>query len=371
MEHRPERTPEHNSRNAAAPVVGRGIDRNLATSADRADYLVELSNIVRRTDFGGPAARSLHRLGLVVDALVRVTGDRDVAVYCVADRSLLGGRREFTEPGDAPTLARWVAEGLVEEVPDADERVLEIAGMTGIQVVTGDYYDDHRIEHPWIQGNTWQFLRPEAVSRGAVRLAPLDMGHRTGAEISKKMELSVLKKQGLLTMRPQTAGRGGRTGLALPGRAVRPLQRAPRRAGDAAADAWRRADLRTARHPAARRRGPAGGRPGEAGPGRGVRGPVHPRRGRAHRGRPRPRGGGRPRAGRAAARRARRPGQPCGTCCSRCAAAPWWCGTPVRTAAGSGWPGDAGTSARGSRSRRGSTGRSDRATRSNSPRAWC
>ncbi|MFC5661811.1 FHA domain-containing protein [Kitasatospora misakiensis] len=191
MEHRPAPEP--------APVVGRGIDRNLATSADRADYLVELSNIVRRTDFGGSAPRSLYRLRLVVDALVRLTGDRDVAVYCVADRSLLGGRREFTEPGDAGTLARWVAEGLVEEVPDADERVLEIAGMTGIQVVTGDYYDDHRIEHPWIQGNTWQFLRPEAAGRGLVRLVPLDMGHRTGAEISKKMELSALKKQGLLT----------------------------------------------------------------------------------------------------------------------------------------------------------------------------
>ncbi|MER6366414.1 FHA domain-containing protein [Kitasatospora sp. NPDC001527] len=177
----------------------RALDRNLATSADRADYLVELSNVVRRTDLGGPAPRSLHRLGLVVDALVRLTGDRDVAVYCVADRSLLGGRREFAEEADARTLARWVAEGLVEEVPDADERVLEIAGMTGIQVVTADHYDDHRIEHQWIQGNTWQFLRPEAAGRGAVRLVPLDMGYRTGAEISKKMELSALKKQGLLT----------------------------------------------------------------------------------------------------------------------------------------------------------------------------
>ncbi|MFF8768555.1 FHA domain-containing protein [Kitasatospora sp. NPDC015120] len=177
----------------------RALDRNLATSADRADYLVELSNVVRRTDFGGTAPRSLHRLGLVVDALVRLTGDRRVAVYCVADRSLLGGRREFAEEADARTLARWVAEGLVEEVPDADERVLEIAGMTGIQVITADHYDDHRIEYPWIQGNTWQFLRPEAAGRGTVRLVPLDMGYRTGAEISKKMELSALKKQGLLT----------------------------------------------------------------------------------------------------------------------------------------------------------------------------
>ncbi|WP_380284480.1 FHA domain-containing protein [Kitasatospora purpeofusca] len=180
-------------------ALDRALDRNLATSADRADYLVELSNVVRRTDLGGSAPRSLHRLGLVVEALVRLTGDRHVAVYCVADRSLLGGRREFAEEADARTLARWVAEGLVEEVPDADERVLEIAGMTGIQVVTADYYDDHRIEHPWIQGNTWQFLRPEAAGRGVVRLVPLDMGYRTGAEISKKMELSALKKQGLLT----------------------------------------------------------------------------------------------------------------------------------------------------------------------------
>ncbi|WP_327676120.1 FHA domain-containing protein [Kitasatospora sp. NBC_00458] len=175
------------------------MERNLATSADRADYLVELSNIACQTGLGGPAPRSLHRLHLVIQALVRLTGDRDVSVYLVADRSLLGGRKEFTEQADVRTLRRWVAAGLVEEVPDADERVLEIAGMTGIQVVTGDHYDDFRLEHPWIQGNTWQFLKPEPARKGTVRLVPLDMGHRTGAEISKKMELSALKKQGLLT----------------------------------------------------------------------------------------------------------------------------------------------------------------------------
>ncbi|MFD5084558.1 FHA domain-containing protein [Kitasatospora sp. NPDC058406] len=175
------------------------MERNLATAADRADYLVELSNIACQVNLGGPAPRSLHRLHLVIQALIRLTGDRNVSVYLVADRSLLGGRREFTHPADARMLRRWVTAGLVEEVPDADERVLEIAGMTGIQVVTGDYYDDFRLEHPWIQGNTWQFLKPEPARGGTVRLVPLDMGHRTGAEISKKMELSALKKQGLLT----------------------------------------------------------------------------------------------------------------------------------------------------------------------------
>ncbi|CAM5647582.1 hypothetical protein GCM10010261_19690 [Streptomyces pilosus] len=182
------------------------MERNLADSADRADYLVELSNIVRDTSFGGPGERSLHRLRLVVEALVRLTGDRDVSVYLVADESLLGGQRHFTDPADGRLLRRWVSTGLVEEVPDADERVLEIAGMTGLQVITGDRYVDHRLEHPWLQGNTWQFLRPEAARRGTVRLLPVDMGVRTAAEISRKMELSALKKQGLLAagQRPLT-----------------------------------------------------------------------------------------------------------------------------------------------------------------------
>ncbi|MFE0036047.1 FHA domain-containing protein [Streptomyces sp. NPDC059015] len=175
------------------------MERNLAASADRADYLVDLSNIARQTSIGGPGDRSLHRLRLVLQGLVRLTGDPSVSVYLIADSSLLGGQKHFTDPAEARLLRRWVTAGLVEEVADADDRVLEIAGMTGIQVITGDYYVDHRPDHPWIQGNTWQFLKPEPGRKGSVRLVPLDMGVRTQAEISRRMELSALKKQGLLT----------------------------------------------------------------------------------------------------------------------------------------------------------------------------
>ncbi len=174
------------------------MERNLATSPDHVDYLVDLSNVVREKSIGGPGLRSLHRLQLVVQALVKLTGDPDVRLYLIADTSLLGGHREFTDPADVRRLRRWVAEDLVEEVDDADERVLEIAGMTRIPVITSDYYVNHRVEHAWIQGNTAQFLRPTPGPGDTVTLVPMDMGVRNQAEISRREELDALKKQGLL-----------------------------------------------------------------------------------------------------------------------------------------------------------------------------
>uniref|UniRef100_A0AAU2JV01 FHA domain-containing protein n=1 Tax=Streptomyces sp. NBC_00049 TaxID=2903617 RepID=A0AAU2JV01_9ACTN len=174
------------------------MEQHLAASAEHADYLVELSNVVRQVNIGPRGPRSLRRLGLVLRALMETTGDPDVSVYLVADVSLLGGHREFADPTEVRRLRRWVADGLVEEVPDADERILELARMTGTRVVTGDTYVDHRLEHPWIQGNAWQFLRPEPRVGGSVALVPMDMGVRSAAEISRRMELSALKKQGLL-----------------------------------------------------------------------------------------------------------------------------------------------------------------------------
>ncbi|MEV7725987.1 FHA domain-containing protein [Streptomyces sp. NPDC087917] len=174
------------------------MEHHLTASAESADHLVELSNVVRQTNIGPRGPRSLLRFGLVLRALRELTGDPGVRVYVVADTSLLGGHREFADPTEVRLLRRWVADGLVEEVGDADERILELARVTGTRVVTGDKYVDHRLEHPWIQGNTWQFLRPEPRGGGAVTLVPMDMGVSSAAEISRRMELSALKKQGLL-----------------------------------------------------------------------------------------------------------------------------------------------------------------------------
>ncbi|GAA3031081.1 hypothetical protein GCM10020000_04920 [Streptomyces olivoverticillatus] len=177
------------------------MEHNLPGSASSSDYLVDLSNVVRDQSLGGPGLRSLHRFRLVVRALADLTGDPLVSVYPVADTSLLGGVREFSDRQDVAVLRRWVAAGLVEEVGDADRRILELLELTsdtGTKAVTGDRFIGHRREHPWLQGNIDRFLKPVATLSGAVRLLPLDMGTHVEAEISRHDELAALKKQGLL-----------------------------------------------------------------------------------------------------------------------------------------------------------------------------
>ncbi|MGW2045365.1 FHA domain-containing protein [Streptomyces sp. NPDC001858] len=179
------------------------MQKHLTSDFEEACFLVDLSNVVRNQSLGEPGQRSLRRLALVVDAAVRLARDPDVKLYLVADRSLRhgGGRHEFADPADVLLLAKWVRLGLVEELGDADGRVLELCEMTGIPVITGDHYRDARDDFAFLQGNTDDFLEPVPGPHGTVRLVPLDMGVATPAEISRKKEESVLKKQGLLDPR--------------------------------------------------------------------------------------------------------------------------------------------------------------------------
>ncbi|MEV8457434.1 FHA domain-containing protein [Streptomyces sp. NPDC052095] len=165
------------------------MEEHLTTDFETACFLVDLSNVVRHRALGGPGARSLHRLRLVLDAAKELARDPDVKLYLVADASLRGGgRREFTDPDDVRRLGRWVSLGLVEEVPDADDRLLELCEYTGIPVITGDRFRGHRDTHSWLQGNTDDFLEPVPAPGGTVRLVPVDL----------EMEDDVLKKMGLL-----------------------------------------------------------------------------------------------------------------------------------------------------------------------------
>ncbi|MEU6019015.1 FHA domain-containing protein [Streptomyces sp. NPDC047515] len=134
-----------------------------------------------------------------MDAAKELARDPDVKLYLVADASLrLGGRREFTDPADIQLLGHWVHRGLVEELPDADERLLELCEYTGIPVITGDRFRGNREERPWLQGNTDDFLEPVPARHGTVRLVPVDLGVASALDISRKLEEDALKKMGLL-----------------------------------------------------------------------------------------------------------------------------------------------------------------------------
>ncbi|MFE5242028.1 MULTISPECIES: hypothetical protein [unclassified Streptomyces] len=178
------------------------MDNHLTTDFDEACFLVDLSNVVRNRRLGEPGARSLKRLRLLVEAAKSLARDPDVKLYLVADRSLRhGGRREFGDLGDIRQLGSWVRRGLVEELADADDRLLELCELTGIPVITGDRFRGARGERPWLQGNTDDFLEPVPGPAGTVRLIPVDMGVAHASAISMKLEEDALKKQGLLDAR--------------------------------------------------------------------------------------------------------------------------------------------------------------------------
>ncbi len=132
----------------------------------------------------------------VLDALEIRERDVGLRIYAVADESLLH-LRELTQ-ADRHTLARWRESGLIDVTGDADPRILELAAMTGLPVISRDRYLDHRTEHPWLQGNTQQFLEPHLEPDGRLMIRPVDLGVASEWQVSQREEQALLKKQGLL-----------------------------------------------------------------------------------------------------------------------------------------------------------------------------
>ncbi|WP_030263903.1 hypothetical protein [Streptomyces sp. NRRL B-24484] len=181
-------------------AVFRGMERHLRGAPDRADYLIDLSNIVRETALGGRTRRSLERLRLVLAALCRTSGDPDVTVHAIADNSLFDRRHdgEFPDPGEAGLLREWRDTGLIAAIGKADPDLLDHAKVFGTPVVSSDNFTGHRGEHPWIQGDRDHFLKPERPGGGAVRLVRRTMRIVADREISREGERDDLRARNLM-----------------------------------------------------------------------------------------------------------------------------------------------------------------------------
>ena len=177
------------------------MEKHLTSDPEIADALVDLSNVVRQPNIGPPGLRVLHRFRLVLDALARRLKDRNVLVYAVVDESLRRGVHEFRDARDALLLQNWAHRGLVEEVPVADPRLLELCELFGHPVISQDTYVDHRDRHPWIQGDTTHFLMPVPARGRTVELRERDMGYRSPHEVSRAKEASEFNANGLLVGR--------------------------------------------------------------------------------------------------------------------------------------------------------------------------
>jgi hypothetical protein len=114
------------------------VERRLSTDPLLTGAVIDLGEIVRLDELDGGRPANLLRVGLVIDALSRHVGDGAVALYPVANRSLLSDT-DLTS-NERMVIRRWSDDGLVEVVPaevPAMARVWEVTTLIGQPVITG------------------------------------------------------------------------------------------------------------------------------------------------------------------------------------------------------------------------------------------
>ncbi|GAB3152920.1 hypothetical protein GCM10027290_44730 [Micromonospora sonneratiae] len=183
-------------------------ERHLTLDVSAADFVVDLSNIMRERGICSDREVDPQRFDALIAALAAYTSDESVQVYAVADGSLLRHRGlTATERG---TLNRWFHRGRIEVRPGADDRILELADTAELRVVSGDNYLDAYRTYPWLADNRDRFVWVAAKSDGdGLVIVPRIMPSPPEWQISRKEEESKLLVAGMYDRRNGTGVRRG------------------------------------------------------------------------------------------------------------------------------------------------------------------
>jgi len=142
------------------------IERQLCTDPALARAVVELSEVIRYVDLDGGRPANLLRLGQVVDALARHLGEDNAPAYVVVERGVMSDA-DLTS-NERMVIRRWADDGLVEVLPAPGDRVLEVAEMTGLPVLSRQSFDRSRDRYPWLASEPGRLLAPMPGHGGAV-----------------------------------------------------------------------------------------------------------------------------------------------------------------------------------------------------------
>jgi FHA domain-containing protein len=127
------------------------IEARLTLDAALTRGVLDLAEIVRLVDLDGNSGKraSLLRLGHVLDAFSQHLAEDGVAVFVVVDRSLLSDL-DLTS-NERMVVRRWADDGLVEVLPgDATDRVLEVAEVLGVPVLSRNPFHEYADRYPWL-----------------------------------------------------------------------------------------------------------------------------------------------------------------------------------------------------------------------------
>lgn len=172
------------------------FERRLTLDSSAAEYVIDVANVVREPALGGSRAADLGRLAGLLDALAEFARDPAVQVYPITDRSLLADGRLTAE--ERQLLERWYRDGVLEVLPRADDRILELADALGLRVVSADNFLDFHRAYPWIPGDRDRFLRPVLEPDGRIGLRPRIMPVPAEWQVSRKEEEGLLLQAGVV-----------------------------------------------------------------------------------------------------------------------------------------------------------------------------
>lgn len=142
------------------------IEQRLSTDPAVARAVLDLAEVVRYVDLDGGRPASMLRLGMVIDALGRQLAEENVAVYLVVHRGLLSDA-DLTS-NERMVARRWADDGLVEVLPNPADRVLEVADLIGLPVLSRNRYDGLAGRYPWVTGQPGRLLAPLPGAGGPV-----------------------------------------------------------------------------------------------------------------------------------------------------------------------------------------------------------
>ncbi|MFG2058336.1 FHA domain-containing protein [Micromonospora sp. NPDC048930] len=149
------------------------IEGRVTTDPSLARAVVDLAEVIRWQDLDGGRPASLLRLGMVIDALSREMGEDSVPVYAIVHRALLSDA-DLTS-NERMVVRRWADDGLVEVLDHPGDRVLEVADLLGLPVLSRVRFDGLQGRYPWL-GQAGRVLAPVPGAGGPVLIAHVGGG---------------------------------------------------------------------------------------------------------------------------------------------------------------------------------------------------
>ncbi|MDM4720564.1 FHA domain-containing protein [Micromonospora sp. WMMA1363] len=134
------------------------IEGRVCTDPSLARAVLDLAEIIRYQDIDGGRPASSLRLGMVIDALSRKLAEDSVAVYAVVHRGMLSDA-DLTS-NERMVVRRWADDGLVEVLDNPGDRMLEVADLLGLPVLTRARLDGLRGRYPWVADQPGRVAAP-------------------------------------------------------------------------------------------------------------------------------------------------------------------------------------------------------------------